>query len=323
MSKLLLSLLLVPLTLSAQTSQPQALVTSAATGEPGLPLPGGLAAVYMTGIPISGLTQASPPLPPTLGGISVDVCGTPAPILAVAGLSTYSQVNFQVPDLLVNTSRDTAGNTVCTVTVQQGDVVVSYDAVVRQNVAADLFFSPDNLGVMIHGATGKPVTREAPALPGEAIVLYASAISGTYPHVAAGDPAPWAPFATFNPTQGAALWREIYLLVDPEQDPRSVYNPQGPSAPHPAPAPGPKLQPIFIGLVPGLVGVVQIQFYLSLSSVAQNPDVFWTPGDHVFQFELGECHAFHGGGCQSATGWTYSNPVIVPVGATQQFSPVQ
>ena len=78
-------------------------LTNAASFNPGLPGPGGLASVFVHGVAVSGTVAATGfPLPITLAGVSILVDGTPAPILVVADLGSVNgmatqQINFQVP----------------------------------------------------------------------------------------------------------------------------------------------------------------------------------------------------------------------------------
>jgi hypothetical protein len=75
-------------------------IVNAASFHPGLPSPGGLASLFVTGLNVTGVQTASGyPLPIELAGVTILVQGVPAPILAVAGApdGSYQQINFQVP----------------------------------------------------------------------------------------------------------------------------------------------------------------------------------------------------------------------------------
>src|SRR5258708_2251304 len=78
-------------------------ITNGASFISGLPQPGGLASIFVHGLSVSGIVQASgTPLPAELNGVSVFVDGKPAPMLAVANLPVANpvgmqQINFQVP----------------------------------------------------------------------------------------------------------------------------------------------------------------------------------------------------------------------------------
>jgi hypothetical protein len=77
-------------------------ITNAASFAPGLPMPGGLATIFVHGLNGAGTVTATSPLPTELAGISILVQGIPAPILAVANLPVENpigtqQIDFQVP----------------------------------------------------------------------------------------------------------------------------------------------------------------------------------------------------------------------------------
>ena len=66
----------------------------AASYAPGLPLQGGLASVFLSGLNLSGTMIASgSPLPNELAGVSILVGGAPAPILAVAPLASLASAD--------------------------------------------------------------------------------------------------------------------------------------------------------------------------------------------------------------------------------------
>jgi len=85
------------LTLSGQLGD--VVVTSAASFEFGLSYYGSIAAIFCRGL--TGITEtiqaAGFPLPRELGGVRVTIGGVPAPILAVAPVEGYYQINVQVP----------------------------------------------------------------------------------------------------------------------------------------------------------------------------------------------------------------------------------
>lgn len=264
-----------------QADPAMAVVASGVTYERGLPAQGGIATLYVAGLDVAGIIAAQgAPLPSSLAGITVDVCGAPAPIFAVAALDGYQQVNFQVPGGAQTRFDGTYYH--CVVTVRQGSFEAADDAYVRTWTAGDLFFTPDWVGIFQHGADYSRVTRADPARPGEAVVLYAAALPATVPAVDPGQAAPFDPLAVVPESHTIVSWREITLYVD--------------STP---------VHPLFVGLSPGQVGLYQINFLV--------PDGTAT-GDHAVKLEIGSCGAFHGGGCLGPTGHTTSNPVALPVG---------
>jgi len=73
-------------------------VTSAASFHIGLPARGSIGTIFCTGLIVKGVIPATTvPLPFTLGGVTVTVGGARAPLFAVAALSGYQQINFEVP----------------------------------------------------------------------------------------------------------------------------------------------------------------------------------------------------------------------------------
>lgn len=84
---------------SAQAAIRILAVTDAASFAAGLPANGSLATVFCTGL--TGITRVvvadGVPLPLQLSGVSVRVDGVPAPMLAVAAVDGYQQINVQVP----------------------------------------------------------------------------------------------------------------------------------------------------------------------------------------------------------------------------------
>ena len=134
---------------------------------PILPSPGSLASVFVSGLTgISGIVQASGyPLPYNLGGISVTVYGTPAPILAVADVGgSYQQINIQVPF-----SSDI--NTLIQVT--QSGQVGTFAPPGNSGLWGVFFANATRQGVLQH-ADYSLVTAANPAKPGEVLVAYAT-----------------------------------------------------------------------------------------------------------------------------------------------------
>ena len=177
-------------------------------------------------------------LPTQLAGVLVIVDGTPAPLLAVASSGSSQQINFLVP------STEIPG----AVTVQ----------VVRQGVygpaititlvdAAPALFA--NAGYAIaqdgdKGANNALVTPDAPAQPGEMIVLYATGLGHTQPNPDPGEIVPTAA----NIVNLATL----QVLLDGSAIDSSLIK--------------------YAGLTPGSVGLYQINFILP-NTVAPNPEI--------------------------------------------------
>jgi len=95
-----LFLLISGIALQSATAQIHVSVVASSAGfAPGLPAMGSLASIGLTGLTgIQGIQSVTGcPLPYEFAGVSVTVNGTPAPILAVAELMEYQQINIQVP----------------------------------------------------------------------------------------------------------------------------------------------------------------------------------------------------------------------------------
>ncbi|MFB3815983.1 MAG: hypothetical protein ACE14L_17915 [Terriglobales bacterium] len=258
-------------------------VTSGVTFEPGLPYYGGIASAFVVGVKVTGIVTAAAPLPMSIADVTVDVCGSAAPLYAVADLGGYQQINFQVPweSRLVSDGFYVR----CLVTVRQGAFQVTQNAYVRDRTSADLFFTREYIGLFQHGSDYSPVTREHPALPGEVVILYAAALPQTDPPVPAGAASPFSPLAVVQQYASVGGIREVTLQFD---------------------SAGGGVRPLFVGLAPGHVGLYQLNF--------QVPETL-TPGDHVLRVVIGWCGAFHGTGCTAPSSIKLSNPVILPVGS--------
>ena len=170
------------------------------------------------------------PLPTMIGGVSVQVTDGSTTYQAPIYFAAPSQVNFQLPYGL-------AGPNI-SVKVQTSEGTSNADQILISPIAPRIFTqTADGQGraVMAH-ADFKLVTRDAPAKPGEVMVLYMNSLGAVTPPgtagIAPGDGTPGNPFNT--------------LPV--------------------APAIQTDLLPVqavtFAGLAPGLSGVYQVNFQM-------------------------------------------------------------
>jgi uncharacterized protein (TIGR03437 family) len=141
-------------------------IVNAASFHPGLPSPGGLASLFVTGLNVTGVQTASGyPLPIEMAGVTILVQGVPAPILAVAGApdGSYQQINFQVP-----------------FETQDNIVEVRYQGFstfsIPQPVAPGIFVLGDGTPAIQHAADYSLITPSNPAKPGETIVVYVTGL---------------------------------------------------------------------------------------------------------------------------------------------------
>ncbi len=154
---------------------PASSIVNAASFAPGLPLPGGLASVFLRGLNLSGTVIGSgSPLPIELAGVSILVGGVPAPILAIAPLASgMQQINFQVPF-------EAASNVV--EIRYQGFSTFAFP----QTAAPGIFTLSDGAPAIQHSADYSLVTPSNPALPGEVIIVYATGLGPVSPAVPSG-----------------------------------------------------------------------------------------------------------------------------------------
>ncbi len=200
------------------------------------------------------------PLDTTVGGATVLVNGTPAPMY----YSSYGQLAFQMP---VNTALGTAqiqvqreGQKSNTATVTVADRAprllrigtTSYGAI--QN-AAD-FSIPMPTGAI-------PGVLTHPAKPGDTLLIYGIGMGPTSPAVATGDPAPGAPpFASLTVTPMVVFGSSIA---------------------------GIPATPFFAGLAPGFAGLYQLNVTIPLDVTKGTVDVtvgFGTSASNTVQIEI-------------------------------------
>lgn len=167
----------------AGTSLSKLSVANAAGFQAGLPAPGGIASLFVDGIPPTGTVVApGTPLPKQLAGIAVLVDGVAAPIFAVAN-ATYpanTQVNFQVPFELW-----TGAPAPHIVEVQHGGQSAF---IVPQQAGPGIFTGP-NGGVIQHASDYSLVTLQNPVKRGETLIIYASGLGYVSTPVPSGEAA--------------------------------------------------------------------------------------------------------------------------------------
>ena len=169
----------VKITLSG-TSLSNMAVQNAAGFLPGLPAPGGLAALYVNGITETGtFTAPGLPLPTELGGVTVLVDGVKAPLLAVVNTSTGTQINFQVPFELWTGEPEPH-----VVEVQYSGLTAF---IVPEQAGPGIFLLPDGGGAIQHASDNSTVTVQNPVRRGEILVIYAGGLGAVSVPVASGE----------------------------------------------------------------------------------------------------------------------------------------
>ncbi|HLH18841.1 MAG TPA: SBBP repeat-containing protein [Bryobacteraceae bacterium] len=225
------------------TGQPSGLqfsptgLTNAASFHSGLPGPGGLASLFVHGFKINGIIQAtSVPLPTEMAGISIVVDGTSAPILAVAALGAANgvdteQINFQVPFEVSVT------DTMHVLEVRYGGASTFVSPAI---VGPGIFVLSDGAPAIQHASDYSLVNPSNPVTKGETIIIYATGLG----QVQGGPPtgAPASGPAPLSPCQGD---QPIVGIPDPENPPKPIGD------------------VLYAGLVPGTVGLYQLNVHTS------------------------------------------------------------
>ncbi len=278
-------------------------VTSAASFQAGMPPPGSIGTVFCTGLAVNRLvTSTMIPLPLELAGVTVTVGGVPAPLFAVADLGGYQQINFQVPlkaDFRSDGSVDVA--------VVQGGTQAVATAKYNYYLQPGAFFriGGTRYGVFQHSGDYSLVTEANPARPGETIIAYLTGLPTATTPPSDGHPAPASPLSVVSQYNTADMISQLSLQVGGI----GVYDPP------PINGDSTGMNPIpFIGLVPGAVGLYQINFSLPQNIPSGDHEVVLvathcagTPGG--FPHGPGNCYTVGTGG----TSWYYSQSVLLQI----------
>ena len=159
-------------------------IESAAGFGGGLPVPGGLAALYVQG-PALPATSVAPglPLPTQLAGFTILVDGVPSPIVAAAPLRNgVVQVNFQVPYEIPGGSAG-SGPRPHIVEVQYAGQSIF---LTPPQAGPGIFTLPDGSGAIQHASDYSLVTVANPVRRGETLVIYATGLGPVLTPVASG-----------------------------------------------------------------------------------------------------------------------------------------
>jgi uncharacterized protein (TIGR03437 family) len=197
-------------------------VTSAADGSQNV-APGGLISVYGQQMSPVNLATSQIPLPTALAGSCLSVNGVPVPLLFVSS----QQINAQLP----YTVSGSASLTIHT----PGGVSNSFTFDVSPT-APSVFMSGSagpvsGIATVVLADDNQLVTPTNPVHPKNTLVIYLTGMGATYPQVNAGLPAPLSPLASVIDTPSVTLG-------------------------------GAGLEVQYAGLVPGEVGVYQINAYV-------------------------------------------------------------
>jgi len=231
-NKLRSLLLLIVFAIPTASAQIQVLaVTDAATFSTTSLAWGSLATVFCTGLTgIDGIQRATQyPLPYEIAGVSVRLNGDSAPLLAVADLGGYQQINIQWP-----------GSSYGTVEVSQsGDVGSLHPQFL--DLPWGVFFTDSSGHAIVQHADYSLVTPDHPAQPGEIVIAYGTNLTDfsqvpNQPQLGVPTPSDYPRFV-YAPSSNGITWIVPYVTVN-----------------------GKQAKMLFVGLASGLVGVYQINF---------------------------------------------------------------
>jgi uncharacterized protein (TIGR03437 family) len=216
--------LLVPQSATGVFLNPQGVLNAASFAPPGYPIsPGGVMTLFGSGFPATAATASAPPFGNTLGGVSVTVNGTPAPVYSVMSTQISAIVPFAV-----------TGSAATIVVIVNG----------TKSNAVTVPLAPTSPGIFSFPANGigsaaalhsdySLVSATNPAKQGEIISMYLTGLGATNPKVQDGAAAPGsAPLAVI--TGGIAIY-----VGGVQVPPNQIY---------------------YAGLAPTLAGLYQVNF---------------------------------------------------------------
>ena len=197
-------------------------VANLADGTPAI-ASGGLVAVYGANLSRITLANSELPVPTTLGEACLTFGNANAPLLLVSPGQINAQVPFEVVGN-VNLVLRTAGGISDPFPVS---VLASAPAVFHTGTAGP----ETGLAAIYRAFNGEPVTLVNPVHPRDYLVVYMTGLGGTSPSVKSGEAAPFDPLALANIVPSMRLG-------------------------------GVELPVLYAGLVPGQVGVYQVNVYV-------------------------------------------------------------
>jgi uncharacterized protein (TIGR03437 family) len=181
---------------------PYGVVNAASNAPGGAPIsPGEFVTLFGSNL-ASATQQAGAPYPATLGGVSVTVNGTAAPIYLVSP----TQINFLVP---YEVTGSTAGIIVKNSTGTSNTVTVPLSNTSPGIYSVD--YSGAGWGVILH-ADYSLVTTASPAKPGETVQVFLTGLGPVKPTVADGVAAPSSPLSLVALTSSQLL---VYMNGQP------------------------------------------------------------------------------------------------------------
>jgi uncharacterized protein (TIGR03437 family) len=146
--------------------------------------PGTIVAIYGSNMAAAPTIPDKIPLPTNVNGTTVLIGGVPAPLFYVSA----NQINAQVPFELDPSKQ-------YQVLVNANGAFSTPQPLQLSPVTPGLAALSDGTILALHGATGALVSADAPARPGEFIVMFLLGMGATDNPVTTGDPSPLSPLA--------------------------------------------------------------------------------------------------------------------------------
>ena len=228
-----MAVLLAPLAWTAAPAYTLASVVNSATGLSGDFAPNGMVSIYGTDLAYGTQAAGAGPgaLPKTLAGVSVFVNGNTANLFYVSP----TQINFLIPaDLLPGTK---------TMWVVREGLIGPVLQIILKETSPGLFALSDGSAIATH-VDGSLVSGDAPATPGEIVVVYAAGLGRTNPEEDVGR-------ASARAAPILLLSQFSVLLSGATVDPSAV---------------------LYAGITPGFAGLYQINLRIPTTTVA-NPEI--------------------------------------------------
>jgi uncharacterized protein (TIGR03437 family) len=149
--------------------------------------PGGMVSLLGSGFSGSPLSASTFPLPTLLGETRVTFNGIEAPLFFVSDTRIQAQAPFELP----------AGSDV-SVQVRRGDSLSASRMVSVGAVSPGIFIvdQASNAGAVLHAEDYLPVSSDAPARPGEFLLIYCTGLGPLRVAVGSGESAPRVPALT-------------------------------------------------------------------------------------------------------------------------------
>ena len=168
----------VPVAVDGTTIAPLGTLVDAASLERNAPVaPGGLVTIFGEKLAARTSVAERLPLPAELAGTRVTIGGRTLPL----AYASESQLNVQIPyELPVNSEQQ--------LVIQREGTVSSSEYVVVVAAQPAIFTqdqSGKGAGIIVHGLTNAIVSREAPAVAGETIVVYCTGLGQVSPPISA------------------------------------------------------------------------------------------------------------------------------------------